>query len=92
MIRINCILKRKKFISGVYYVYVARVDIKANKRIKTKFNEIPFGKGKVNVLKRGFEDYLFLQQVMLIGIGYYLVTPFKMELDFGQERIVSLKN
>jgi phosphoserine phosphatase len=37
-------------------VFGARVDINDNNRIKTKFNEIPYGKEKVNVLKREFKD------------------------------------
>ncbi|MBI9053310.1 MAG: haloacid dehalogenase-like hydrolase [Bacteroidales bacterium] len=37
-------------------VFGARVDINDNKRIKTKFNEVPYGKEKVNVLKREFKD------------------------------------
>jgi hypothetical protein len=37
-------------------VFGARVDINANKRIKTKFHNVPYGKEKVNVLKREFKD------------------------------------
>ena len=37
-------------------VFGARVDINDNKRIKTKFNEVPYGKNKVDVLKREFKD------------------------------------
>lgn len=37
-------------------VFGARVDISDNKRIKTKFNEVPYGEHKVTVLKREFKD------------------------------------
>jgi len=37
-------------------VFGARVDINNNKRIETKFNEVPYGKNKVDVLKREFDD------------------------------------
>ena len=35
-------------------VFGARVDINDNNRIKTSFNEVPYGNEKVNVLKREF--------------------------------------
>ena len=37
-------------------VFGARVDINDNKRIKTKFKEVPYGREKVTVLKREFKD------------------------------------
>ncbi|MCK5097002.1 MAG: haloacid dehalogenase-like hydrolase [Desulfobacteraceae bacterium] len=37
-------------------VFGARVDLSEKKRIKTKFNEVPYGREKVNVLKREFKD------------------------------------
>lgn len=37
-------------------VFGARVDVDQNKKIKTMFNEIPYGEEKVNVLKREFKD------------------------------------
>lgn len=37
-------------------VYGARVDVGDDKRIKTTFKEVPYGKEKVNVLKREFKD------------------------------------
>ncbi len=37
-------------------VFGARVDINNNKIIKIKFNEVPYGKEKVNVLKREFKN------------------------------------
>lgn len=36
-------------------VFGARVDINDHKRIKTKFNEVPYGKEKVVILKREFK-------------------------------------
>lgn len=37
-------------------VFGARIDINANRRIKTKFHKVPYGEEKVNVLKREFKD------------------------------------
>ena len=37
-------------------IFGARVDINANKRIKTKFHKVPYGEEKVNVLRREFKD------------------------------------
>ena len=37
-------------------VFGARVDVNNNKRLNTKFNEVPYGKEKVKVLKREFKD------------------------------------
>jgi len=37
-------------------VFGARVDVSHNKRMKTNFKEVPYGKEKVNVLKREFKD------------------------------------
>lgn len=38
------------------YVFGARVDVDDNKRINTNFKDVPYGKEKVNVLKREFKD------------------------------------
>ena len=38
------------------HVFGARVDVNDKKRIKTKFNEVPYGEHKVAVLKREFKD------------------------------------
>ncbi|MBE9467361.1 MAG: haloacid dehalogenase-like hydrolase [Bacteroidetes bacterium] len=48
-------------------VFGARVDINDNKRIKIKFNEVPYGKQKVNVLKREFKD----KPVFTAGDAYW---------------------
>jgi phosphoserine phosphatase len=37
-------------------VFGARIDVNDNKRINAKFNEVPYGKNKVDVLKREFND------------------------------------
>lgn len=37
-------------------IFGARVDTNENKRINTKFNDVPYGKHKVKVLQREFKD------------------------------------
>ncbi len=48
-------------------VFGARVDINENKRIRTKFKEVPYGREKVNVLKREFKD----KPVFTAGDAYW---------------------
>lgn len=50
------IICRKYFGIPASNVFGARVDVTDNKKIGTKFNEVPFGEEKVNVLKKEFKD------------------------------------